>query len=503
MYNIKVILLLALMVPAAGLCQERPLESRNSQIIDLTHELRALYDPAQLPVFLTGCTERQISSYDPTGGNDDGGSGRYSFVRRNPDSSLVMAEVYGAGVINRMWTPTPTTDTLDIFVDDSARPCMSVCYMDLFSGKVKPFLSPLCGQGAGGYYCYFPILFQRFCRIIDRGKKLRYYQVQYKRFPTGTVVQALRPELNEVEQKAFEMVHTTWTQEGDFHDEVAPSCEKKAAEVVLTQGASKLLVNLRAPGRIRGIELTGAKLLGDSVRDIWVEIRQDDESIPGVLVPVAAFFGFADGRPSMRSVLSGVRGDTCYSWFPMPFDRKIRVRLLYKGSGMPIRLSATVYYTNERRDPHLEGKFRVHYVSHPLTENDPWHVFLDTSGKGHYVGTMLWAQGERPGLPVFFEGDDSTAIDGIFRIHGTGSEDYFNGGWYDLHGKWDTARSFPISGCMYYNKTRRLTGGYRFYLSDKIPFERSIWQGIEHGKSAREPVPARYTSVSLYYSGTD
>lgn len=488
----------AVLAPGAGVCQVLPSDNR----VDLAHELKALYDPGQLPLFLPGCTEQQVSSYDRTGGNDDGFSGRYSYVRRNADSGLVMAEVYGAGVVHRIATPTPTNDTLDIFIDDSVRPRMSLCFMDLFSGKVKPFAAPLCDHGAGGYYCYFPILFQRFCRIVSRGKKLQFYQLQYKTFPAGTGVESFRPELSEQERVALAKISSVWSGEGGFHDEVAASSEKKVAHVVLKPGGSALVANLASPGRVTGIELCGAGVLGDPLRDIWLEVSADGEAEPAVDVPVAAFFGYAAGKPSMRSVMAGTRGDTCYSWFPMPYDQHMRLRLVYRGKGAPVHVAATVYYTDQPRDRSAEGEFRAHYVSDELTAHDPWHVFLHTQGRGHYVGTILLAQGKKPGLPLFFEGDDSTATDGIFRIHGTGSEDYFNGGWYDLPGRWDTARSFPLSGCLVYDKVAGQTGGYRFYLSDKIPFQHSIWSGIEHGQSAREPIPARYRSVSFYYVDT-
>ena len=47
-----------------------------------------------------------ISSYDRTGGNDVGFSGRYSFLRNECDG-LVIADLQGPGVIYRIWTPTP------------------------------------------------------------------------------------------------------------------------------------------------------------------------------------------------------------------------------------------------------------------------------------------------------------------------------------------------------------------------------------------------------------
>jgi hypothetical protein len=128
----------------------------------------------------------QVSSYDTTGGNNDGFGGQYSFIRRNADSSLVIFDVKGAGVINRIWTPTPTKDTLDFYIDDAKQPTLSINYMDLFSGKVYPFVQPLCGNQLGGYYCYYPILFQKRCVIVSRGKKMMFHQVGYRLYNKGT-----------------------------------------------------------------------------------------------------------------------------------------------------------------------------------------------------------------------------------------------------------------------------------------------------------------------------
>jgi hypothetical protein len=102
---------------------------------------------------------------------------------------------------------------------------------------------------------------------------------------------------------------------------------------------------------------------------------------------------------------------------------------------------------------------------------------------------------------VFFEGDDSTSTDGITRIHGTGSEDYFNGGWYALLDRWDTKMSLPLHGALDYSLPFARTGGYRFYLGDKLSFNSHIFHSIEHGPEGNK-VPVDYTSMALYYSDT-
>ena len=120
-------------------------------------ELKSLSDIYLLPVYSGADYTAQVSSYDTTGGNDDGFSGKYSFIKRNTDSTLVLFDQHGPGVINRIWTPTPTDDTLDFYIDSDDKIRFSISYRDLFSGEVFPFVQPLCGNQLGGFYSYIPV----------------------------------------------------------------------------------------------------------------------------------------------------------------------------------------------------------------------------------------------------------------------------------------------------------------------------------------------------------
>lgn len=71
-------------------------------------------------------------------------------------------------------------------------------------------------------------------------------------------------------------------------------------------------------------------------------------------------------------------------------------------------------------------------------------------------------------MTLFFGGDDSTRIDGKARMHGTGSEDYYHGGWYALLDRWDRGISMPVHGSLDYSLPMNRTGAYRFILSDKL-----------------------------------
>ena len=104
-------------------------------------------------------------------------------------------------------------------------------------------------------------------------------------------------------------------------------------------------------------------------------------------------------------------------------------------------------------------------------------------------------------MTLFFEGDDSTSIDGTFRMHGTGSEDYFNGGWYAMLDRWDGRMSLPLHGSLDYSLPFCRTGGYRLFISDKISFGKSLFHSIEHGPIGNS-FPSDYTSAGIYYCST-
>lgn len=475
------------------------------QVHSLTTELRPLYDLNLLPVYLEHSISAQVSSYDITGGNDDGFSGKYSFVRRNEDSTLVIFDVKGAGVINRMWTPTPSEDTLDFYIDTDAKASFSIKYLDLFSGKKYPFVSPLCGNQLGGYYCYLPIPFSKNCKIIYRGKKTQFHQIQYRLYSSTAEVKAFSMDLNPEEKQALHTIESLWNKKikkyADFYSKTPIIIEKT---IQLAPNARYTLINQKKGGRILGIEIEPANVFEGNNKQISLKINWDGEKIPAVNCPVADFFGYAFGKASMQSLMMGTQENKNYCYLPMPYDTSATIEFFYiptPGITNPvITFKARVLYSNEKKRNN-EGKFYTQWNKVLQSEPGKPHVLADLHGKGHYIGTILQAQGLQPGMTYFFEGDDSTVIDGSMRLHGTGSEDYFNGGWYALMDRWDGRMSLPLHGALDYSLPFCRTGGYRFYPGDKLYFEKSFYHSIEHGPSGNM-IPAEYTSLGLYYCNT-
>ncbi|WP_231458802.1 MULTISPECIES: glycoside hydrolase family 172 protein [unclassified Pedobacter] len=474
--------------------------SAQQNLISVKSELELMTNIGNLPKY-TDAVIKQYSSYDTTGNNDDGFSGKYSFIKKNPDSSLVIFEDKGAGVINRIWTPTPTNDIIDFYFDGSKKPSYSIKFSDLFSGNAAPFQLPLCGNQIGGYYCYFPIPYKNGCKVVFRGKKLEFYQIQYRNFGKKANVKTFDSNLNQEETAALAKVSSTWLNVKKSIMAESP-IDSLVVDKTISTSQNITLAEIDKGGRLLGFEIENATQFEGLNKKIDIKITWDNESRPAVYMPIADFFGYAFGKISMQSLLIGTANNINYNYFSMPFDNHAKVELYYRNSSIKdkaesLRIKAKFYYAAKVRNQQTEGKFYAYWNSEQTTAGKP-HVFLSGAGKGHYVGTILQAQGLTPGMTLFFEGDDYTAIDGKMSMHGTGSEDYFNGGWYALLDRWDRKMSLPIHGSLDYSLPFSRTGGYRLFLTDKMPFNQSILHTIEHGPEQNNK-PGVYTSVAFYY----
>lgn len=472
--------------------------------VSITTELRRLYDIRQLPQYVSGTHVWEKSSYDTTGGNDDGFSGKYSFSRKNSDGTLVLFEAKGKGVINRIWMPTHNDDTLDFYFDGKEKPAFSIKYYDLFSGNVYPFVHPVVGNQLGGYFCYVPIPFNNGCKIVLRAKTMQFYQIQCRTYPDDYTIKTFDINFTADEKATLEKVSKLWRSENNTLRDFYPGkTEIAVTNTVIKPGQTVSLLNTVNGGRIDGIEIGPASSFTGLNKQIDIKITWDGEVQPAVYAPLADFFGYAFGSTSMQSLVLGSKQGVNYCYFPMPFDKSAKIELIYRASpGKSLEgkaFTAKVYYSANKRNSATEGKFYAWWFDDFKPAKGTPHVFLNIKGKGHYVGTLLQAQGLNPGMTEFFEGDDSTSTDGITRLHGTGSEDYFNGGWYALLDRWDTKMSLPLHGALDYSLPFARTGGYRLYLNDKLSFSNNIYHSIEHGPEGNK-IPVDYTSVALYYA---
>jgi hypothetical protein len=439
--------------------------------------LPGMLDVAQLARFRP-VTVGMFSSYDRTGNNDDGFSGKHSFLRKEGDA-LVIAELTGPGALTRIWTPTPIDAPIEFYIDGERRPRIAMPFDQLFSGAQAPFTGPLVGRGAGGYWSYVPIEFARSVKVLVRAPKLQFYQLNYALYSPGTRLRSTR---------APPSPRLQTSQEG----------RTVTSQAVLAPGRSVTLFETGRPGRITSLRLGPAAAFAGDLRDIDLRISWDGAARPAVDMPVAEFFAYSFGDPATRSLLLGTEGDTNYVHLPMPFSRSAKVELVSRrtaGAPLPIRAELTVDDRGRTAD---EAYFHARWNRETRARRGVPFPLLDVSGRGHLVGFTLQVQGATPGDTGFFEGDDVVTIDGRRAILGTGTEDAFNGGWYGLPGRWNERLSLPLSGALDYSRQLARTGGYRLLVGDAYSFNRRLNFTVEHGPERNE-AEGDYAGAVFFY----
>ena len=457
--------------------------------------------PDRLAEFKPPVEVGSVSSYDRTGGNDDGFSGKYSFVRREADG-LVIADLQGPGVIYRIWTPTPTDDWMEFYFDGEAKPGIRVRFRDLFLGQVEPFVKPLVGYGVGGFFSYVPLPFARSCKVVVRAERVQFYQINYARYAPEVGVQTFGSSSNPAGLVELSKVKNLWSSIGqDITGFIAPPgsrVETSKKRISIAGGRTTVLFEHKKPGRIVGLRLGPTDALAGKARDLVLRISFDGEP-PSVLCPVGDFFGFAWGEAAMRGLFVGATPREAYCYFPMPFDHGVKIEVVSdQPTGTALDMEAEVAVAPVPRHPN-EGRFGAQWRrENPTQQGEPF-TFIDTHGRGHLVGFVLQAQGVESGQTLFFEGDDATSIDGRIAVNGTGSEDFFNGGWYDVPDRWEKRLSFPLSGCLGYAKHLSRTGGYRLLVGDAYSFRESVRQTIEHS-GEKNNITTDYAGVTYFYA---
>lgn len=431
----------------------------------------AMYSIDELARFRPVERVGMFSSYDRSGGNDDGFTGRYSYLRKEGDG-LVIAELKGAGVLTRIHTPTPIDAPIEFYIDGEPTPGIAMPFSDIFRGDRPPFTGDRVGHALGGYYAFTPIEFARSIKVIVRAPRLLFYQINYALYaPRAEFTPRARAPSAQIDRYA----------------DLAP-------------GATATLYETAEPGRIVSLRLGPVSAFVSPARDIDLRVTWDGAAQPAIEAPVGDLFGFGFGEPAARSALFGEQDGWLYLNAPMPFRRGARIELVsHRANGPPVRVLSELVVSPEGRADD-EGMLHARWRrENPTTAGRPFNL-LDLRGRGHVVAFAVQTQGLEPGHTGFFEGDDIVTIDGRLAIHGTGSEDMFNGGYYALPGRWDGRGSMPalLSGALGYNRQTSRTGGYRVLLGDAYSFSRSLRFDLEHGPE-NNAMPADYTGVSLFY----
>jgi hypothetical protein len=246
--------------------------------------------------------------------------------------------------------------------------------------------------------------------------------------------------------------------------------------------------------------LTTRKLL-DGLR---LRISFDGEAT--VDAPLGEFFGTAFALVPVRSLMFGIDPDshTFSAWWPMPYASHAVVQL-YNGSAIPV--TGAHAEITAAPDPATAGALAAGRIGHfyasshagPTQPGRDWE-YLRAKGTGKFVGNVAAMTG--PANRSYLEGNERIYADGAPtpEINGTGTEDYYEGGWYfnrgtfntPLHG--NTVHLTAVDGCP---ADSDCTSAYRLWLADAVPFHSSLRVGIQHGGT--NDTQATYSSTAFWY----
>ena len=252
-------------------------------------------------------------------------------------------------------------------------------------------------------------------------------------------------------------------------------------------GATHVLLDEKGPGVITHLWITflgpepqgWAKEGSANHQEMLLRMYWDGNPRPAVEAPVGDFFANCFGqRREVVSLPVVVEDADSYNCFwAMPFRKSARIEIVNE-SDKPISL---LYYNVDwiqkdklpKDTPYFYAQYRQEYPAQ--TGRD--YVVLETTGKGHYVGTVLAVRSRSPSW--FGEGDEKIFIDGEAKpsIWGTGTEDYFLSAW----GLKTT--STPFFGVPYFDQWGIVgghTSAYRWHVADPLVFQRGIKVTLEH-----------------------
>lgn len=471
-----------LIILTASICQAVPAP---------TGDWLELIDVAQLPYFKDGIVT-QVSSYDRTGGNDDGFSGVYSFVRKEGEEFVIFEE-QGPGCIYRIWSANPGLGRIRFYFDGEAEPRVDIPHWEeMYQGKYEPFVPPISQNFLGGWCSYVPIPFAKSCKIVAEGP-VRFYQITWQKFPADRQVKTFSRDMTPKEKSKFERVKDAWSKLGENPWPCSQSARTEQTTKRISGGGKLAIADLDGPGMVRAIRIRADSPDARMFRKALIEVYTDDERKPTVWSPLGDLFLDGFGQGISQSLLIGRKDGAYYCYYPMPFESNIRIRIVNEGRAN-LNLDAEVVWEPLSKDAvQCMGRFFAWW--HRQNPTTPGKLFpiLDAQGRGHYCGVSHAMQGG--GGLGFLEGDEMLWIDDRdnTKYNGTGTEDYFNGGWY-----FGGTGNAPLYGCGVFDDPGSRCLAFRMHFTDYVPFQQKARIGIEHGHN--NEVQADYTGVTYWYA---
>ncbi|HXV60027.1 MAG TPA: glycoside hydrolase family 172 protein [Vicinamibacteria bacterium] len=481
----------------------------SGMLLFLSMVIPAAQDLTRYPNLQPDVQAHYLSSFDRTGGNDDGFEGTYSALYTDEDGELVIFDVAGPGTLWNLWFTSRVdgrgplgAGRLKFYFDDEVEPRVDMDIDEFFSGRHPPFVPPFvyhAFQSTGGYVSTMPFPFQKRLRITTE-RKVGFYNAYYHTFAPDRAIESWTEAASAAPTP--EIV-------GEIHTGtiVLDAPDMPDGEPVPSR---KTLLEHEGSGAITALRIDPLfPVSAYWLNHVWLRIYWDGAREPAVDAPLGSFFGSGLGEASVRALPLGMSpSGPYYCHLPMPFWDGFRIELVSENPERTpaiwweVRVDGDAPYARESSG-YLHARYRREW---PTTLGTDYRL-LDTDGRGVYVGQTMTVEPLRSEVKRWWEGDLRIYLDERRQpaFHGTGHEDEYLGGWSNewlmnpyslpMHGEPKTTELTQVDF-----QWSAATTVYRFFPGG-IPFQRGISVSTEHG--TRNSVDAMYSSVAYYYAQSE
>lgn len=415
---------------------------------------------------------------------------------------VLAADDAGPGLLSRIWFawggPGFVNERIRVFVDDLAAPVYEAPLSSWRDGTVPPFVEPLTAWTSNAIVSYVPIAYQRKLRVLIDGVTeggLYYNQTNVQRgqnFGQGVITEAT---------SNFDKLQASVASAAD--SELLVDAQSFAIE----PAQSSTLFDRQGSGVITQLRFRLAAQTPGDLRGLILRMHWEAAEKPAVELPLSAFFGaelaVADYQTLPLSAARTGADVTFEANWPLPYFERARISMENtSGAARNITLSLR---QSTKPPPPAAGHFHTHYQHSlgPFKAGDRY-ALATLQGPGKYLGTLMYMQGQLDNEAVaaryplaFLEGDERITVDGEDTILGTGTEDYFDAGYYWGNGRFDSPFATLISKAEDANGGS-VTAARWHILSNSIEWKDTLDFSFEYGAD-RPPSATDYASVAYYY----
>ena len=477
--------------------------------------------------------DKEAGRYENWHANRDGGG----FIRREgPD--IVAAEMKGPGVIWRVWSAKPTGGHIRLHIDGSDKPTLDIPFREYFNAKQGMFAYPeLVHVISRGHNSFFPIPYQKSCKVVLAKGWGAYYQITYTTFAKGTVVPSFAGSFSDGDKAALAKANGILAARGVDPNGARDGGGTEERTLTVDPGTTVEVWGLAGPRAITALKVKPALNADDDpvevLRELAMSIAWDGEAKPSVWTPLGDFFGTAPGINKYKSLPLGMTDEGFYSYWYMPFAKSASVKIANDGKRAR---SMTFAVTHAPLTRPADGLLRFHAKWHrdafPGVAKDayltgerwpdwPWLIL---KGRGRFCGVNLHVWNPNPfgkvrkripgGWPTadkrivgvlngaatrwwWGEGDEKFFVDGekYPSTFGTGSEDYFGYAWA-AHNPVEFESAFQNQPLNKNNSLGHVSNN-RFQIADNVPFQTAFEACIE--KYHPNEWPLLYSCTPYWY----